>query len=171
MIKRILNFYRRRFWTPKKFAKYLGVNFGSNCHIATRNFGSEPYLITIGDNVQITNDVKFFTHGGGWVFRKEEPNFDVFGKITICNNVYIGNNALIMPGVIIESNVIIGAGAVVTKSVPENSIVGGNPAKIIGSLTDLKGRISTFNLNTKCYSSNEKREYLLSLSEEMFIRK
>jgi len=171
MIARIINFYRRRFWSPKKYAKYLGVKFGEGCHIATRTFGSEPYLITMGDNVQITNDVKFFTHGGSWVFRKDTPNFDVFGKITIHNNVYIGNNALIMPGVTIESDVIIGAGAVVTKSVPSDSIMGGNPARIIGSLTDLKKRISKYNLNTKGYDLKQKREYLMSLSEDMFIRK
>src|SRR5690606_13502105 len=120
MVKRILNVYRRYFWSCEKYAKFLEVQIGEKCSIATKNFGSEPYLIEIGNYVQITNDVKFFCHGAAWVFRKHNPKFDFFGKIKIKNNVYIGNNALIMPGVTIGNNVIIAAGAVVTKSVEDN---------------------------------------------------
>ena len=100
--------------------------------------GDEAFLVTIGNHVQITAGVKFFTQGGGWVFREEYPDFDTFGRISIGNNVYIGNNALIMPGVSIGNNVIIGAGSVVTKSIPSDVIVGGNPAKIIGTFADYK---------------------------------
>lgn len=49
---------------PEKYARHIGVNIGENCLISTRNFGTEPYLITIGDNVQITRGVHIFTHGG-----------------------------------------------------------------------------------------------------------
>ena len=51
--------------------------------------------------------------------------------IDIKNNVFIGSNSIILPGVTINSNVIVAAGSVVTKSVPSNSVVGGNPAKVI----------------------------------------
>lgn len=58
--------------------------------------------------------------------RREEP-------VVICDDVWIGTRAIILPGVKIGSHSIVGAGAVVTKDVPEYSIVGGNPARVIGS--------------------------------------
>src|SRR5690554_6087907 len=99
MLYRVFKNLIKYFYTPEVYAVKEGVKIGDNCYIATRAFGSEPYLIEIGNHVQITSGVKFFTHGGGWVFREEFPDLDTFGKIKIGNNVYIGNNALIMPGV------------------------------------------------------------------------
>lgn len=171
MIKKILLFYRRKFWNPIKYAKHIGVTIGHDCMIATTFFGSEPYLISIGNHVQITNGVKFFNHGGGWVFRDKYPDFDTFGKIIIKDNVYIGNNALIMPGVTIGNNVIIGSGTVVTKSVRDGNIVAGNPGKIIGLTNELENKLLHFNVNTKKYSFNQKKEYLLKLSEDKFLKK
>lgn len=149
----------------------MGVKIGKNCSIGTRFFGSEPYLIEIGNHVQITTDVKFFNHSGGWIFRDEYPKLDCFGKIIVKDNVYIGNNALILPGVTIGSNVIIGAGAVVTKSVPDNVVVAGNPAKIIGTVEDVKQKMLTKNVETKGMSSDEKKRILLSLDNNRLIEK
>ncbi|SUX48408.1 acyltransferase [Chryseobacterium indoltheticum] len=171
MIQKILNYYRIKFWSCKKYARFLGVKIGKNCAIATKNFGTEPYLIEIGDDVQITNDVKFFCHGASWLFRKKYPTFDFFGKIKVGNNVYIGNNALIMAGVTIGDNVLIAAGAVVTKSVPDNSIVGGNPAKIIGNIYELEQKMLLYNLSSKGMDYDQKKSYLLSLSDEKFVKK
>lgn len=62
-----LSYARNRlFFNPEQYARKLGVIIGENCYIETRNFGSEPYLITIGNWVQITTDVTFLTHGGIW---------------------------------------------------------------------------------------------------------
>ncbi|MFK2619851.1 acyltransferase [Bacteroides fragilis] len=91
------------------------MKIGTNCSITTWNLYSEAFLISIGNNVQITSGVKIFTHGAGWVLRNKYANYDAFGKVIIGNNVYIGNNAMIMPGITIGSNVVIAAGAVVTK--------------------------------------------------------
>lgn len=68
---------------------------------------------------------------GGNVVRCQIPDFDIFGKITIGDWVYIGNNSLIMPGVTIDNNVLVASGSVVTKSVPAGVVVAGNPARII----------------------------------------
>lgn len=69
MIDFIMGRLRLVFWrffkTPEQYARHLGVQIGKNCLIDTREWGSEPYLITIGDNVQITRCVSVFTHGGG----------------------------------------------------------------------------------------------------------
>ena len=63
---------------------------------------------------------------------EKAKNRKIFSKpVKICENVWIGENAIILPGIEIGKNSIIGAGSVVTKNVPENCIVAGNPARII----------------------------------------
>ena len=128
-------------------------------------------MIEIGNHVQITYGTKFFTHGGSWVFRNEIPTLDTFGKIIIKDNVYIGNNTLIMPGVTIGNNVIIGAGSVVTKSIDDNSVAAGNPAKIISDLDNTKQKMLIYNVGTKHLNPEQKKKFLLLLDENRFIRK
>lgn len=171
MIGKIVDLYRKKVWSAKKYAFFIGVKMGKGCSIASRNFGSEPYLVELGNRVQITAGVRFFTHGGGWVFRDEYPDFDFFGKIKVGNNVYIGTSAFILPGVTIGNNVIIAAGSIVTKSVPDNAICGGNPAKIIGDINNLKSRLLPYNLNTKKLDRSQKRAFLLSTDDSKFISK
>ena len=109
---------------------------GNNNEIMSRFWSSEPYLIEIGNDCQITAGVKIFTHGGAKVARIIEPRFDVFGKVKIGDNVYIGNNALIMPGVTLGSNILVAAGSVVTKSFMDNVVIGGNPAHVLSSIEE-----------------------------------
>lgn len=171
MFKKIIRFYHNYFWSPEKLARHEGVSIGKNCNIQKVSFGSEPFLITIGDQVQITNGTKIFTHGGAFILRKKYPDIDFFGKVVIKDNVYIGNNCLIMPGVTIGSNVLVAAGSVVTKTIPDNVVVGGNPAKILCSILEFEERMLEKNVSSKIMSSDEKRKYLLSLPESAFIKK
>jgi acetyltransferase-like isoleucine patch superfamily enzyme len=100
-------------------------------------FGSEPWLIWLGDNVYITAGVQFITHDGGTlILRKEIPDLEWTAPISVGNDVYLGLRALILPGVTIGNRCIIGAGAVVTKDVPDNSVVGGVPARHISSVDE-----------------------------------
>lgn len=165
----LFKYVYKRMISPITYWRKQGVKIGDDCSISSCDFGTEPYLITIGNHVQITDGVKFFTHGGGWVLRNEIPDFDIFGRITIGNNVYIGNNAIILPGVVIEDNVLIAAGTVVTKSIPANCIVGGNPVKIIGSIDDFKQRMLLHNFRTKTVQN--KKDTILNSPEELFIKK
>ncbi len=130
----IADFYRQEF----------GVTIGSNCRIMGKRlnqFGSEPYLISIGNNVTITEDVKFITHDGGvGIFRKEIPGLNVFGKIVIKDNCFIGVNSVLLPNIVIGPNAVVGAGAVVTKDVPENTVVAGVPAKRLMSIEEYKDK-------------------------------
>lgn len=109
--------------------------------------------------------------GGGASIRKNQPDFDCFGKITIGNYVYIGANAVILPGVTIGDNSLIAAGSIVTKSVPSNVVVAGNPAKVICTIDEYYVRNKRYDLSCKRMSYDQKRDYLLGLPEEKFIRK
>lgn len=160
------------FFSPEKYAKSIGVNIGTNNFIPDKNcWSSEPYLITVGSNCQITTGVRIFTHGGGNVVRNKYPDFDVFGKVIIGDWVYIGTNSLIMPGVTIGNGSLIAAGSVVTKSVPSGVVVGGNPARIITTVEKYIEQNVRYNLNSKKLTSKEKRGLLLSISDDKFVKK
>jgi len=110
-----------------------GVTIGENCRIYTTDFSTEPYLVTLGDRVGISGGTKFLTHDGSvWLLRGKRPEVQTFGTIRVGDDVYIGENCLILPGTEIGARSIIGAGSVVRGRIPENSLVTGNPAKIVG---------------------------------------
>lgn len=164
----------RIFWrlqSPEKQARHLGVTIGENCLIATRNWSSEPYLITIGNHVQVTENVYFHTHGGGNVVRRNIPDFDCFGKIKIEDWAYIGSGSHILPGVTIGEGALVAAGSIVTKSVPAYTIVGGNPAKILCSVDDYISRNLKYNVKTYGSAADEKKQQLLNLDDKYFINK
>lgn len=145
--------------------KNAGCSIGANVEIHPNvDFGSEPYLITIGNHVRINTGVKLITHDGGvWVLRHLDEslkNIDLFGEIHICDNVHVGTNAIIMPGVTIGENSIVGCGAVVTKNVPANTVVAGVPAKIIESLSEYKEKHVLDFVHTKHLSYKEKEIFL-----------
>lgn len=171
MIQRLKNKYIRMFSTPEKYARHIGVKIGKSCLISTKNFPSEPYLISIGDYVRVASDVSFFTHGGLWSQRKKYKDLEYFGKITIGNYTYIGEGAKIMPGVNIGNDVIIGAGTVVTKSVEDGLIVAGNPGRVVGKTIDFVKKTQEISVPSYGMSYDDKRKYLLSLDKEKFVTK
>lgn len=171
MIKKIIKAFYKVFMPPKKYAQYIGVKFGKNCLIATKNWSSEPYLIEIGDNVQVTHNVSVHTHGGSHVARKMIPNFDMFGKVIIKDGAYIGAYSQIMPGVTIGEGSLVAAGSIVTKSVPAGVVVAGNPAKFVCTVEEYIERNKKYNLGTKGLSFEEKKKVLLSTDEDKFIKK
>ena len=153
-----------------KFLRKRGCQIGEGCEIySSASFGSEPYLITLGNHVRVNSGVNFVNHDGGvWVVRKylgeklkESEKIDLFGKIKIGDNVHIGTNATIMPGVEIGKNCIIGCGAIVTKSIPDNSVAVGVPARVIETIDEyIVKHMKDFDY-TKKLNSNEKKKYLL----------
>jgi len=155
----ILKYYER--YTPSAYAELLGVNFGKHCRFIGRNhFGSEPYLIYIGDYVSITSST-FITHDGGvWVFRNEEPDIDVVRPIKIGNNVFIGMNCTILPGVKIGDNTVVGAGSIITKELVGGFVYAGNPAKPIKTIQEYHAKINGFKINTKNMSASDKEIFI-----------
>lgn len=168
IIKRGIKLVKMRLASPASRAELLraeGIKLGTGCQIYDNvTFGSEPYLIELGDNVRVTNGVIFITHDGGmWVLRNNGllKDADAFGKIKVGNNVHIGINTVIMPGVTIGDNVVVGVGTVVTKDVPSNSIVAGVPGKVIKTIDDYYNKHKVTADFTKNLNFEEKKKYLL----------
>lgn len=113
----------------------------------------------------------FHTHGGAHVARHVHPKFDIFGKIVIEDDAYIGSGSHIMPGVTIGKGSLVAAGSVVSKSIPSREMWGGVPAKFICTVDDYIERNLPYNLNSKGLSHDEKKEFLLKLDDSKFIKK
>jgi len=131
------------------------MKIGQDCHFNTISFATEPYLVEVGNHVAIAAGTDFITHDGAiWCFRDEIINADIFGKIIIGNNVFIGNNCTILPNTIIGNNSIVGAGSVVRGRFPDNSVIFGNPARVVLTMNIQRflylqnhGLLKTQNLN------------------------
>lgn len=146
------------------FARHIGVNAGNNLHIYGNPigmFGTEPWCITLGNNVHITREVMFVTHDGGTLlYRHLVPDLEITAPIVVGDYVYIGVRSIILPGVTIGDNCIIAAGSVVTKDVPDNSVVGGVPAKFIKSADDYLEGIKQRSLKLGHLKGEEKDDVL-----------
>jgi carbonic anhydrase/acetyltransferase-like protein (isoleucine patch superfamily) len=120
---------------PVSYARKIGVELKGRVTIYGSSyamFSSEPYLVTLGDNVYISVGANFVCHDGSTLpFRKDIPDLELAGEIRVGNNVFIGMGSLILPNVTIGNDCIVGANSVVTKSVPDGSIVAGNPARLV----------------------------------------
>ena len=140
-----------------KFARKKGVKVGDNCRIYIKNWGSEPFLIELGDNVTVTSGVRFLTHDGATCLVKDTSGnrFQKFASIKVGNNVFIGVNAVIMPGVRIGNNVIVAAGSVVTKDLLSNSVYGGVTAKFISTFSDYEEKVKSHCVSNVDFNNND----------------
>lgn len=115
-------------------------SIGENVYFYSRIFPPNPKLLKIGNNVSIATNVRILGHDRidivlSGLFGKQYSKF--YDCVEIGNNVFIGSDVVICPGVKIEDNTIVGAGAVVTKDLPSGKIWGGIPARYIGDFADL----------------------------------
>ena len=123
----------------KKRTNYIVKNnifghIGDNFFFQPRIIPSDPKMVLFHNNVIVTSNVTFITHD---VFhyglnKLDKGKFEYLCKpIEVFDNVFIGCNTTILPGIKIGPNAVIAAGSVVTKDVKENTVVGGNPARVI----------------------------------------
>ena len=126
--------------SSEKYIAYLrsrGMVIGENTVIYTPREctidETRPWMIEIGSNVSITKGVTILTHGYDWSVFKGMYG-DVLGsagRVKIGDNVFIGMNSTILKGVTIGDNVVIGANSLINKDVPSNSVVVGNPQRVV----------------------------------------
>ena len=145
-----------------------GLQIADDCRIMGQvSFGSEPYLISIGRHVTISGRVSFITHDGATFVFRHLPRYQKvvkYGRITIHDNCFIGFGSIILPGITIGPNAVVAAHAVVTKDVPPNTVVGGNPAKVLMTTDEYAEKMlsRTPDYDEQAYRRN-KKEVLLQL--------
>lgn len=164
VINKLINLFLR-YSDPIKYAKRIGVKIGTACRLNDNpNWGSEPYIISIGDHSEISFGCTFITHDGAtWTFRDEEKYKDVikFGAIEIGNNCFIGANSTLLPGTKIGDNCIIGACSLITGVVPNGEVWAGVPAKYITTTHDYAEKCL---INTPVY---DKENYIRNKKDEV----
>ena len=128
------------------------IEIGDDCAILYRSFINPTKKITLGNNVGIGGYSQIFTHGAWQNVLLGYPN--KFEEITIKDNVWIPWNVMVLPGVTIGENAVIGAGSVITKNIPKNVFAGGNPAEI-----------KRKNLKKKNPTKSEKNKIILKILE------
>jgi acetyltransferase-like isoleucine patch superfamily enzyme len=120
-----------------------GTRVGRHTAILNRpsEFGTEPWLVEIGSRVTVTAGVLFLTHdGASRIFRDRIDGSSVFGNrfgaVRVLDDCFVGVRAILMPGVTIGPASIVGAGSIVTRDVPPQTVVAGAPARVVCTLDE-----------------------------------
>lgn len=150
------------------YLRRAGARIGEGCEVLTavENFGSEPWLIQIGDRVTVAHGVKLVTHDASTrIFRSSHPQMNVrfgnkFAPIRIASDAFIGIDAIVLPGVSIGERSIVAAGAVVTKDVPADTVVAGVPARLVFRTTDFEAKCALETLSIKATTREQLRREL-----------
>lgn len=146
LIKKIISILNRE--VPIEYLIKRGMKVGKNFTKQQNCFIDPSYcfLIEIGNNVTFSIRVTLLAHDASCY---KIVNYAKIGKIIIKDNVFIGANVTVLPNVTIGENSIVGAGSIVTKDVPPNCVVAGNPAKVIMTLEEYHDKLNSKMENTE----------------------
>lgn len=117
-------------------------DYGKNIEVGNNFFANYNCIIldvakvVIGSNVQFAPNVALYTAGHPIHPASRSSGYEYGISITIGNNVWLGGNVIVNPGVNIGNNVVVGAGSVVTKDIPDNVVAAGNPCRVIREITE-----------------------------------
>ncbi|MBQ4511494.1 MAG: sugar O-acetyltransferase [Anaerolineaceae bacterium] len=137
IVKELLGKSEDAFINPPFYCDYgnrieVGKNFFANYNCTIIDTG----MVRIGDNCQFAPNVGIYTAGHPVHPATRNSLYEYGFDITIGDNVWIGANSVVLPGVTIGSNTVIGAGSVVNRSIPEWSVAAGNPCRVIRTITE-----------------------------------
>lgn len=151
-------------YTTEKLIK-MGMKVGSNFKRLNGVIldPSHCWLIEIGDNVTMAPRVHILCHDAS---TKQFLDYTKIGRVTIGDNVFIGAETVVLPGVTIGNNVVIGANSTVTHDIPDNTVMAGSPAKAICSLEEYLNKEKSRMKNSICYGE----EYTLRKDVSMEMR-
>ncbi len=133
LIKEILYRLRGDYTTDKLISMGMKVGKNFNRLHGTILDPGHCWLIEIGDDVTMAPRVHILCHDAS---TKGFLNYTKIGRVTIGNNVFIGAESVVLPGVTIGNNVVIGANSTVTHNIPDNSVAVGSPARVISTLDE-----------------------------------
>lgn len=127
-----------------------GLKVGENVRfVEVPQFGTEPFLIEIGDDTTFSNNVRFVNHDGGQNalhFIEKYKDVRTFGRIKIGKKCLIGADCTIMPGVEMQDNCVLGAGSILTTSMKKGSVFAGVPAKFICTIEEYGDKLFSNNV-------------------------
>lgn len=137
IVKKLFGKSEGAFLNPPFYCDYgmhieVGKNFFANYNCTIIDVAK----VTIGDNCQMAPNVAIYTAGHPVHPAARNTAYEYGIEVTIGDNVWIGGNTVILPGVHIGNNAVIGAGSVVTKDIPDNVIAAGNPCRVIRGITE-----------------------------------
>lgn len=137
IVKELLGKSENAFINPPFYCDYgshieVGKNFFANYNCTIIDVAK----VKIGDNCQMAPNVAIYTAGHPVHPVSRNSMYEYGIEVTIGDNVWIGGNTIILPGVNIGNNTVIGAGSVVTKDIPDWVIAAGNPCKVIRNITE-----------------------------------
>ena len=164
-----------RYVQEKRRAKYIaalishGLKLGKNVSIIDTFYfdPSHCFLISIGDNCTICPNVRLIAHDAS---TKKILGYTKIGRIDIKENCFIGDSAIVLPHVSIGPHSIVGAGSVVTRSIPPQTIAAGNPAKVISKVDDYVKKIQDIRNKKKVFSEEYYIQNLNDVKKEEMIR-
>lgn len=160
----------------EKMLRKICFHIGDNTRICNNDFGAEPYMISMGNNVIVAAGVKFIEHDASFFnmcrYRGISPKeYEKIGPIILRDNCFIGGYSILLQGTDVGENSVIAAGSVVNKKIPANEVWGGVPAHFIMSVDDYAKKVDDKNKRLPWFGNHDSysEEERIKLRQEFFF--